>query len=155
MKYLSFAGGDDAGEEQFTSSISPTLGVFMIMVITMILIMIMTIMRFMMIMMIIIRTTCWWCQQPHDHQPVSFPMETNVRLWHHRSTRRWLGSNVNMARYLYDNISNGVICGIFLPSIQLDPCLYDISTFPWSSSHDENFTFVIVNINHTLIIVTI
>ena len=25
MKYLSFAGGDDAGEEQFTSSISPTL----------------------------------------------------------------------------------------------------------------------------------
>ena len=25
MKYLSFAGGDDAGDEQFTSSISPTL----------------------------------------------------------------------------------------------------------------------------------
>ena len=55
MKYLSFAGGDDAGEEQFTSSISPTLGVFV--VITMILIMIMTIMRFMMIIMIMIRTT--------------------------------------------------------------------------------------------------
>ena len=54
MKYLSFAGGDDAGEEQFTSSISPTLGVFVIMVITMILIMIMTIMRFMMIIMIMI-----------------------------------------------------------------------------------------------------
>ena len=58
MKYLSFAGGDDAGEEQFTSSISPTLGVFVIMVITMTLIMIMTIMMIMMIIMIMIRTTC-------------------------------------------------------------------------------------------------
>ena len=33
MKYLSFAGGDDAGEEQFTSSISPTLGVFVVITI--------------------------------------------------------------------------------------------------------------------------
>ena len=30
MKYLSLAGGDEAGEEQFTSSISPTLTIMML-----------------------------------------------------------------------------------------------------------------------------
>ena len=36
MKYLSLAGGDEAGEEQFTSSISPTLTMVIIMIMTMI-----------------------------------------------------------------------------------------------------------------------
>ena len=53
MKYLSFAGGDEAGEEQFTSSISPTLVGIIIMMTIIMMTMMIIIMEMMLIMMTI------------------------------------------------------------------------------------------------------
>ena len=73
MKYLSLAGGDEAGEEQFTSSISPTLVIVMVMIIispTMVLvimIMTMVIIRTMIIKIFLFKPTLIiddrWCHQ--------------------------------------------------------------------------------------------
>ena len=72
MKYLSLAGGDEAGEEQFTSSISPTLVMVMMIIISptmvlVIMIMTMVIIRTMIIKIFLFKPTLIiddrWCHQ--------------------------------------------------------------------------------------------